>query len=273
MSRTKIEWTETAWNPLTGCTPVSPACEHCYARRMAKRLAGRCGYPPSPREFNVTLHLNRLGEPLTWRKSRRVFVVSMGDLFHAHVPDEFIYKIFAVMALCPQHTFQVLTKRPQRMFEFMQMYPQYQNLNNVVGMVTAEDQQCADERIPWLLKCQFVTRGVSAEPLLERVDLTRYMQIYVDPHTRKVYPLDPQGPKLDWVICGGETGPGARLMHPDWARSLRDQCQAAGVAFFFKAWGDCFPSAGRLLDGRTRDEYPVTHWQPLPETGDTETGE
>lgn len=274
MNKTSIEWTEVTWNPVTGCTPVSPACEHCYARRMAKRLAGRGGYPAAPHEFDVTIHSKRLSEPLAWKTPRRVFVVSMGDLFHAHVPDEFIYKIFAIMALCPEHTFQILTKRPQRMAQIIngvffssqvdriktdlmstimsdqgrsvdayigeEGYFENGYLKNVWIGVTAENQEQADRRIPVLLQIPAAVRFVSVEPLLGPVDLARYMQIYVDPYTRKVYPLDPQGVRLDWVICGGETGPGARPMHPDWARSLRDQCAVAGVPFFFKKMGSAW---------------------------------
>lgn len=295
MNKTSIEWTEVTWNPVTGCTPVSPACEHCYARRMAKRLAGRCGYPAVPHEFEVTLHPERLSEPLGWKKPRRVFVCSMGDLFHEDVPDEYIDAIFAVMATAEQHTFQVLTKRPERMYWWLQSlytrslrYPAPGKrsvsytygqigemlranaleygvrlgpinrsfpLANVWLGVTAENQEQADRRIPVLLQIPAAVRFVSVEPLLERVDLTRYMQIYVDPYTRKVYPLDPQGPKLDWVICGGETGPGARPMHPDWARSLRDQCAVAGVPFFFKKMGAAW--SGETPPDLLVREYPA----------------
>lgn len=281
---TKIEWTEVTWNPVTGCTPVSPACEHCYARRMAKRLAGRGGYPAAPHEFDVTIHSKRLSEPLAWKTPRRVFVVSMGDLFHAHVPDEFIYKIFAIMALCPEHTFQILTKRPQRMAQIIngvffssqvdriktdlmstimsdqgrsvdayigeEGYFENGYLKNVWIGVTAENQEQADRRIPVLLQIPAAVRFVSVEPMLGRLDLTRWLtattgQHWQEGHPESPYPERPGGytewwPCLNWVICGGETGPGARPMHPDWARSLRDQCAVAGVPFFFKKMGSAW---------------------------------
>lgn len=263
MGKTRIEWTQATWNPVTGCSRVSPGCVHCYAARMAKRLAGRFGYPEAPHEFDVTLHQDRLSEPLKWRSPQRVFVVSMGDLFHEDVPEEYIDAVFAVMAVAKQHTFQVLTKRPERMYDWYRTlytrslrYPalgkrsvpytygqigemlrahaleygvqvgainRFFPLANVWLGVTAENQMQADKRIPVLLQTPAVVRFVSVEPILRRVDLTDFLQ---------------GGARLHWVICGGETGPGARPMHPDWARTLRDQCQAAQVPFFFKQWGE-----------------------------------
>lgn len=295
--RSKIEWLAggATWNPVTGCSKVSPACAHCYAERMARRLAGRCGYP-ADESFRVTLHPERLEEPLRWRKPRRVFVVSMGDLFHQNVPDEYIDRVFSVMWQAEQHTFLLLTKRPWRMREYISSRPRdsmksdrvrikdelgWRNysvpwpLPNVWLGVTAEDQQRADERIPILLQTPAAAvRWVSCEPLLG--------------------PIQGVGDtaRIDWVVAGGETGPGARPMHPEWARSLRDQCRAARTAFFFKSWGDWLPTnqdpqhihrrerfrtslasddrsgdvgtwhyvgkrrAGRLLDGRTWDQVP-----------------
>lgn len=335
MALTKIEWADCVWNAITGCTPVSEGCQNCYAKRMANRLAGRCGYPADD-PFRVTLHPERLNEPLRWKKPRRVFVCSMGDLFHEDVPFEFIASVFGVMANSSQNTYMVLTKRPQRMKEFfdwlslsaasyyardhrtvpydddrinvfiMKIASEYGiNLDfmrkwplfNVWLGVTAENQQRANERIPILLQIPAVIRFVSVEPMLGPVDLSRWLYCYVCGNTGEYYnpvfdevedcPVcDGDLPKLDWVICGGETGPNARPMHPDWVRSLRDQCQAAGVPFFFKSWGDYKPlpygdrgdglhtlteykgckydfvkvgkkAAGRLLDGRIWNEMPI----------------
>ena len=285
---TKIEWTDETWNPVTGCTKISPGCAHCYAERMAKRLAGRFGYP-ADEPFRVTLHPERLDTPLRWRKPRRVFVCSMGDLFHKDVPDGWIYEILGIMALAQRHTFQVLTKRAARMYNYLSGFKGRTDimaaamcinenlrlhidteaiewpLPNVWLGVTAESQEAADERIPLLLQTPAAVRFVSCEPLLGPIDLG-----LVDENG---------GPNdfarlsgLDWVIVGGESGPGARPMYPDWARSLRDQCQAAGVPFFFKQWGAFKPlrarhwleagwdpdsrKGGRILDGRTWDEMP-----------------
>jgi protein gp37 len=259
VGKTKIEWTEYSWNPVTGCTPASEGCQNCYAKRMATRLKGRYGYPEDE-PFKVTLHPEKLKEPLKWKKPRRVFVCSMGDLFHEQVPDEYIAKVWEVMSNASQHTFLVLTKRPQRMKDFLARLGWYihdrdgypmeavldeggkYTLKNVWLGVTAENQQRADERIPILLQIPAAVRFVSIEPMLGPVVIP------------EEWP--------DWVICGGETGPGARPIHPAWVRSLRDQCQAAGTPFFFKSWGEWAEhnvgkkKAGRLLDGRTWDEMP-----------------
>lgn len=329
----RIEWTDATWSPVTGCAPISEGCQNCYAKRMANRLRGRCGYPADD-PFRVTLHPERLGEPLRWKEPRRVFVCSMGDLFHEDVPDEFIDYVFAVMGRSQQHTFILLTKRPERMREYLQAGRYQQILNiayrlkyrpeglgkgidnpkdmrwrpNVWLGVTTENQQRADERIPVLLQIPAAVRFVSIEPMLGPIDLTKLIIPITGPGSSqpcapetwrqinaltgddyqydwKCHGVGHQGPQLNWVICGGETGPGARPMHPDWVRSLRDQCQAAGVPFFFKQWGEyCFPSqmpeetyqalqdrynldveipwkvgkkaAGRILDGETWDEMP-----------------
>lgn len=287
MAKSKIEWTEYSWNPVSGCTPISEGCQNCYAKRMSKRLAGRCGYPADD-PFKVTLHPDRLSEPLKWKKPRRIFVCSMGDIFHEEVPDEFIGEIFSIILDTEhKHTYLILTKRPKRALEWFRKHPKgifvgansfYEPiyyrwpLQNVWFGVTTENQARADERIPILLEIPAAVRFVSVEPMLEPVDLSKW--IYCGDR-----------PLLNWVICGGETGPGARPMHPDWARSLRDQCQAAGVPFFFKQWGEYKPlpfsgrddglhtlqeypgckydfvkvgkkNAGRILDGRIWDEFP-----------------
>lgn len=252
MGGTKIEWADRVWNPVTGCTPVSAGCDHCYARRMATRLRGRAGYP-ADNPFRVTCHPDRLEEPRHWRKPSRVFVCSMGDLFHTAVSVEVLRRVWDIMAQCPRHTFMVLTKRPDRMRNLLSASGHLRRehpLANVWLGVSVEDQRTADERIPILKQIAVPVRFVSVEPMLGPVNLGR---------------LDRQPPYiLDWIICGGETGPGARPMHPDWARSLRDQCVEAGVPFFFKSWGKWGPAAiraktqtpDRELDGRTWDEFP-----------------
>lgn len=277
MNETKIEWTEKSWNPLSGCSPVSEGCRNCYARRMAQRLRGRAGYPADDL-FRVTFHPNRLEEPLRMRKPRRIFVCSMGDLFHPDVPDEWIDQVFAVMALCSQHTFQVLTKRPGRMAEYLrggregdidlwggrwpsamhiivgESSPTAFPLRNVWIGTSIEDQRTADVRISHLLRTPAAVRFVSVEPMLGPVDLIRAGLRPAWKAERGTPPMRPLGTNIDWVICGGETGPGARPMHPDWPRSLRDQCQAAGVPFFFKKMGSVY-KAETPVDLLIR-EYP-----------------
>jgi len=269
---TGIEWTQETWNPVTGCTPVSEGCEHCYAKRMANRLRGRFGYP-ADEPFRVTLHPDKLGDPLHWKKPRQIFVCSMGDLFHEDVPFEYIDQVLARAVLCPQHTFQVLTKRPERLLEYLDserytarkvfdvaeecagepipgsfdcdhLWP----LPNVWLGVTAENQRTADERIPLLLQCPAAVRFVSLEPLLGCID---DMEDYLTPLCG--WPEDRAA--LDWVIVGAETGPGARPMDPLWARNIRDQGVRARVPFFFKRDS----SGSRLLDGR--------EWNQMPEGG------
>lgn len=339
--KSKIEWTDATWNPVVGCSLVSPGCTNCYAMRMAARInkmtlashyedttkpskagpvwTGKLACAP---EWLVTA-------PLRWRKPRRVFVNSMGDLFHEDTPDEWIDRVFAVMALCPQHTFQVLTKRAARMRAYFEGIAADQALGinrfgvaalatgikgpggsmpawplpNVWLGVSTERQEEADARIPLLLETPAAKRFISAEPLLGPISLEKI------PHAHgwgsALEPGEIHGgtgqcvgarPGLDWVIVGGESGPKARPMHPDWACSLRDQCANAGVPFFFKQWGNwgepiagdegkhlvnpngthglwdsMFPgmhgcvvmsnvgkkTAGRLLDGVEHSEFPA----------------
>lgn len=256
MGNTKIPWAEKVWNPITGCTKISPGCQNCYAERMANRLRGRCGYP-ADEPFRVTLHPDRLEEPLRWRKPSMVFVCSMGDLFHEDVPFEFINRVFTTIGQCQQHIFIILTKRPERMKVFIEDYYAYESPGgdekgvhiqpNVWLGVTAENQKQADKRIPVLIQIPAAVRFVSVEPMLEAVDLLNddylggciYCEICLEESPKTCIERDA---KLDWVICGGESGPNARPMHPDWARNLRDQCQAAGVPFFFKQWGEWLPN-------------------------------
>lgn len=255
---TKIEWvarpgtTPEAWNPVTGCTKVSPGCANCYAERMARRLAGRYGYPEAPDHFNVTLHPDRLEDPLHWRKPRTVFVCSMGDLFHEDVSDDLIYRVWLTMGRTQKHTYQVLTKRAQRAREWLTKHVGSDSakvLPNVWLGVTAENQEQADKRVPHLLKTPAIVRFVSIEPMLGPVDdpwLPRYDYRPTYDYFRSF--LEALGettdgkpvkivPGVDWVIVGGESGPGARPMHPDWVRNVRDQCADADVPFFFKQWG------------------------------------
>lgn len=239
---TKIEWTDEVWNPVTGCTKVSQGCKNCYAERIAERFWG-------DRKFtDVQCHEDRLEIPLHWKKPRKIFVNSMSDLFHPAVPFDFVDEVFAAIWKADQHTYQILTKRPERMHDYFKRgnwmldYP----LSNVWLGVSCEDQKAADERIPWLLKTPAAVRFVSYEPALGPVDFETYIE-------QGEY----EEPPLDWIIAGGESGPGARPAHPDWFRSVRDQCVEAGVPFFFKQWGGVDKNAaGRLLDGREWNEYP-----------------
>lgn len=278
---TKIEWTQETWNPVTGCSPVSPGCANCYAKRMAKRLAGRCGYPEAPHEFDVTMHQDRLDQPLRWKKPRKIFVCSMSDLFHHTVSDNFVESVFNVMLDTPQHTYQILTKRPHRMASFMKTWIRALRTYNSLGDewtpeniwlgVTCEDQQRADERVPVLLDIPVAVRFVSVEPMLGVVSFdydsdTCHCGEFVEKHG----PYGDHMPVpmidsylhdgLDWVICGGETGSGARTMQPDWAIGLRDQCVESNVPFFYKGAGTAtMPKSRqeyRTLDGREWSEYP-----------------
>jgi len=253
---TGIEWCEETWNPVTGCSKVSEGCRGCYAERMARRLAGRYGYPREE-PFAVTWHPDRLGDPARWKKPRMVFVCSMGDFHHKDVREEWQDAVLGVMADCPQHTFLVLTKRPENMLRY---FGKWWPLPNVWLGVTAENQMRADERIPALLRIPAARHFVSCEPMLGPVNLRQLAPLTVAGVLWCQDGLVNQGSAalLDWVICGGESGPGARPMQAEWARGLRDQCVSAGVPFFFKQWGGVNKkAAGRELDGRTWDERPV----------------
>lgn len=316
----KIEWCDHTWNPWIGCTRVSAGCTNCYAMLLAgTRMKNHPSRAGLTRESggrpvwtgDVRFNEQWLDQPLRWRRPRRIFVCAHGDLFHERVPDEWIDRVFAVMALCPQHTFQVLTKRPERMREYfghpahrvriccqaeLVRHPAWHPepspasddwpLPNVWLGVSVEDQAAADARVPILLDTPAAKRFVSAEPLLGPVDLTPWLALCHaardgecnwsgcpqardgEPHrSGRHCPMDrhPDDPcdevwSLDWVIVGGESGPGARPMHPDWARSLRDQCAAAGVPFFFKQWGEWRPFS---FDGPERR----TDWMILSTDG------
>jgi len=229
-----IEWTDATWNPVTGCTKVSPGCQHCYAERMARRLQAM-GVPRYAHGFRVTLHPDALALPLAWRKPRRIFVNSMSDLFHPAVPDAYIADVFHVMRQAPQHAFQVLTKRPERAAALAPLLPWPSH----VWLGTSVESQHVVARIHHLQACPAAVRFLSCEPLLGPLP---------------ALPLD----GIHWVIVGGESGPKARPMCPEWAVDIRDQCIAHQVPFFFKQWGGRQRTkAGRLLDGRTWDEWPV----------------
>lgn len=349
--KTKIEWTDATVNPMTGCEKISAGCKHCYAHTFAERWRG-VGGNYFEHGFDFQLRPEMLMKPLQWKKPRRIFIASMSDVFYREVPDDYLDRLFAVMASCPQHTFQVLTKRPERMRDYLVTPDRYLRvaqaceelsksfptakhsrdpnggnawntmaasenlrlgneqsswpgwpLRNVWLGVTVENQAAADERIPLLLQTPASVRFLSCEPLLGPVDLR--------PQADDVYQMlsewygpqgfDPDGsqpkrdriegyfPRIDWVIAGGESGPGARPMHPDWVRGIRDQVVAAGIPFLFKQWGEWvtevqapddivlpsrsfFPqgwsmkgpdvyhvgkvAAGRELDGRTWDQFP-----------------
>lgn len=311
---TTIEWTDETWNPTTGCDRVSEGCDNCYALTMAKRLKGmgsakyqRDGDPrTSGPGFGLTVHPDTLEAPLRWRKQRRVFVNSMSDLFHKDVPNEFIARVFAVMALASWHTFQVLTKRPGRMASLLSsdgfrstVWDHYcyderayktgmrfdWPLPNVWLGTSVEDQRWADIRIPNLLDTPAAVRFLSCEPLLGPVDLGigdphrnhESDDVHGFPHPRVCLTCSNEDTQtevlywrrdyshdigLHWVIVGGESGSNYRPMDPSWVRNLRDECEQAGVPFFFKQWGGDRPkSNGRTLDGRTWDEYPAEREQ------------
>lgn len=232
--KTAIEWTDTTWNPVTGCTKVSPGCAHCYAEAITLRF--RRGGAFLPGKTTVKTHDERLSLPLSWRSPRRIFVNSMSDLFHEEVPLDFIRQVFDVMALAEQHTFQILTKRHDRLRTLAEQlaWPQ-----NVWMGVSVENQYWADRRIPALLEVPAAVRFLSVEPLLKAVNLRPYLE------------------ELDWVIVGGESGPKARPLKPEWVRQIRDDCSDFGVPFFFKQWGGVTSKAGgRVLDGHIWDEMP-----------------
>lgn len=243
--RSRISWTMMTWNPVTGCDRVSEGCDHCYALALARRLKAM-GNPRYQRDgdllrsgpgFGLTVHWDKLEEPLRWRKPRLVFVNSMSDLFHPLVPLEAICQILLVIEKAREHTFQVLTKRPGRMASVLaRIRPE--PLPNLWLGTSVENQRWAEVRIPALLRTPAAVRFLSCEPLLGPVDLRPWLG------------------GVDWVIVGGESGPGFRPMDPDWARTIRDQCVAAGVPFFYKQGSGLRPEMDRTLDGKRWEEMP-----------------
>lgn len=299
----KIEWTDTTWNPVTGCDRTSPGCDNCYALTMAKRLKamGSAHYQTDgdPRTsgpgFGVQCHPDVLDLPLRWRKPRRVFVNSMSDLFHPDVPDSFIARVFAMMACAPQHTFQVLTKRPRRMESLIGARSSLLSLRgdgpaHFLPLVVRFMAQRGVEADAWPLPNVWLGTSIESDRYAFRADHLRKTPaavrfISAEPLLGPLPSLDLSG--IDWLIVGGESGRGARGMHPAWVRDLRDRCESTPTAFFFKQWGEWVQgqsggpritltptddgtvngrrvevirvgkkAAGRVLDGRTWDEYP-----------------
>lgn len=231
--KSAIEWTDATWNPVTGCTAISAGCDHCYAEVLSRRLQ-KMGVEKYRHGFEVVLHPEALAQPLRWKAPRRVFVNSMSDLFHARVPDEFVVRIWDVMARCPQHTFQILTKRPERMARFTVKHPAPAN----VWLGTSVEDHRVVGRADRLRECHATVRFLSCEPL-------------IGPLTG----LELAG--IQWVIVGGESGASHRPIDPEWVRQIRADCLRADVPFFFKQWGGRTPKkGGRELDGRTWDQFP-----------------
>lgn len=237
-TKSNIEWTEMTWNPVTGCTKISQGCKHCYAERMAKRLTAM-GSERYRNGFEVTLHPDLISVPLKWRQPRVVFVNSMSDLFHEDVPESFIRQVFDTMVVAKQHTFQILTKRAERLAE---LAPRLPWPANVWMGVSVEDSRVVD-RIGFLQQVPAAVRFLSLEPLIGPLhDL----------------PLA----RIHWAIVGGESGPHARPMQREWATSILRQCRDAGVAFFFKQWGGTRKDlTGRKLNGRHYEEMPAAQPQ------------
>jgi protein gp37 len=273
--KSAIEWTEATWNPTTGCDRISPGCDHCYAMTLAARLKGM-GQPRyqndgDPRTsgpgFGLTLHEDKIEQPFTWRKPRVVFVNSMSDLFHKDVPIEFIGRVFNVMGSCPQHTFQVLTKRPKRMARIVSAYYEATGQEPFpnVWLGTSIESHAYNWRADHLRQVPAAIRFISAEPLIgplvPKIAGTEEYPIAWWPegdHDTPCVPYDGLDlHEIDWLIVGGESGAGFRSIDSEWVRDLRDACEYTDTAFFFKQWGGIRPkSGGRELDGRTYDEMP-----------------
>jgi len=231
-----IEWTDATWNPVRGCTKVSPGCKHCYAETFAERFRGVPGHP-FERGFDLTLVESALNLPLRWRGSRRIFVNSMSDLFHEDIPIQYIYRVFDIIRRAHQHQFQILTKRSDRLIEVCSGITLPRN----AWLGVSVENQKYTTRIADLRKVRAAVRFLSIEPLLGSIENLRLSGIH-------------------WVIVGGESGHHARAMDPAWVRSIRDQCVSANVPFFFKQWGGTRKRlAGRVLDGRTWDEMPLAY--------------
>jgi protein gp37 len=245
---TSIEWTDSTWNPVTGCTKISAGCDNCYAARFSERFRGVAGHPFES-GFDLTLRPERLKTPLSWREPRMIFVNSMSDLFHKNIPPEFISRVCDTMEVAPWHTFQVLTKRSSLMRDFFRRrYGDGRGPAHIWVGVSVEDRSKLS-RIRHLREAPVGVRFLSIEPLIGRIgrlDLT----------------------DIDWVIVGGESGPGARPIDVAWVREVRDQCADEGVAFFFKQWGGFRPKAGgRELDGREWSEFPGRSQRLLAASG------
>jgi protein gp37 len=245
-ANSKIEWTDATWNPVRGCTKISPGCLHCYAETFAERFRGVPGHP-FEQGFDLRLVPEKLGDPLRWSTPQRIFVNSMSDLFHPGVPDEYIVKVARVMKAANWHTYQILTKRAERMRKLLKGKLSFAaEQPHIWWGVSVENRQHGLPRIDLLCDSPAQIRFLSIEPLLERLGSINLKGI-------------------NWVIVGGESGPGARPMAADWVRNIRAQCHRAKVAFFFKQWGGVRKKeAGRELDERTYDEFPERPQIPVP---------
>jgi protein gp37 len=242
----KIEWTDATWNPVRGCTKISPGCARCYAETFAERFRGVKGHPYE-QGFDLRLIPEKLFDPLRWRTPKMIFVNSMSDLFHSDVPDDYIVSAAQVMTAANWHTYQVLTKRSERMCDLLGTKLQFAaNQSHIWWGVSVENRRYGFPRITQLQSAPAQIRFLSIEPLLE--DLGE---------------INLEG--ISWVIVGGESGVGARPLEPSWVRNIRRQCRQAGVAFFFKQWGGVRKKErGRKLDGRTYDEFPMLFSAPAP---------
>lgn len=248
--RSSIEWTDATWNPVRGCTKISPGCKHCYAETFAERFRGVAGHPYE-QGFDLRLVPEKLLEPLRWSSPKTIFVNSMSDLFQDGVPDDYVIAVAEVMKAANWHTYQVLTKRSERMRDLLNSALQnYAELPHIWWGVSVENRKHGLPRIEHLREARTIVRFLSIEPLIEELG-----------------ELDLTG--IAWVIVGGESGPGARPMEEEWVRSIQRQCQSTGVAFFFKQWGGVRKGrAGRILGDRTYDELPSNRewlWATLPD--------
>ncbi|HEX9944754.1 MAG TPA: phage Gp37/Gp68 family protein [Thermoanaerobaculia bacterium] len=248
-----IEWTDATWNPVRGCTKISSGCAHCYAETFAERFRGVPGHPYE-QGFDLRLVPEKLIEPLQWRRSRMVFVNSMSDLFHEAVPNDYIVKVARIMQLANWHTYQVLTKRSQRMRDLLRSTLKFAaGEPHIWWGVSVENRKQGIPRVDHLRAAPAAVRFLSIEPLLEslgRIDLS----------------------KIHWVIVGGESGPGARPIEESWVLEIRDQCRRAGIPFFFKQWGGRRKAqAGRELRGRTYDEFPHRVWRTITDAESLQT--
>ena len=238
-----IEWTDATWNPVTGCTKISPGCAYCYAEGITLRF--KRGGPFLPGKTTIKLHYDRLDNPGKWKSSRRVFVNSMSDLFHDEVPFDFVREVFLQMAKYDQHIYQVLTKRPERMLAYVNWGKGPDWPEHVWAGVSVENQYWVDRRIPTLSKIPARIRFLSVEPLIKQVSLRDHLD------------------HVHWVIVGGESGHKARPMNAEWVKQIRDECLDANVPFFFKQWGGRYSKAGgRELEGRTWDDLPALRLLP-----------
>ena len=245
-ANSSIEWTDATWNPVRGCTKISPGCKHCYANTFAERFRGVEGHAYE-RGFDLRLVPEKLAEPLRWSKPQMIFVNSMSDLFHPEVPDWYIIQVVQVMATADWHTYQVLTKRADRLSQLLSgPLSEFAKLQHIWWGVSVEDRKYGVPRIEEIQKAPAAVRFLSIEPLLEDLGA-----------------LDLQG--IHWVIVGGESGAGARNLSPEWVRSIRRQCRDQRTKFFFKQWGGVQKKKnGRILDGKTYDEFPVIARSSVP---------